>query len=118
MIANAFQCYKLADGQAYLTQDFSIKCDAAYVGLMYPAATLALGVYALGIPLLLYWRLREHRTMLRTPAAVYTLGFLYRDYKEEYYWWECAELLRKFLLCGLWRWFCAIACFVGCKRSR
>ena len=50
-------------------------------------AALALIMYALGVPVLLYMRLREHRAVLRSPAAVYSLGFLYRDYKDEFCYW-------------------------------
>ena len=34
---------------------------------------------------------------------MFQLGFLYRDYHEAYYHFECVELLRKFLLCGMLR---------------
>ena len=101
MIANAFQCYELADRRAFLASDFNVACDRSYRRLMFPAAAVALAVYAAGVPLLLFWRLRTHRRVLRSPAAVFMLGFAYRDYKEEYCYWECGELLRKFVLCGL-----------------
>ena len=60
-IVNAFRCYSLRDGRQYLLEDFNIPCDAAYKAFMWPAAFAALAVYAGGVPLIFYRRLRLHR---------------------------------------------------------
>ena len=78
MIGNAFRCYEIASGSAFLAVDFSIACDKEYRAVMFPVASVSLLVYAVGVPLLLYLRLRQHREVLHSPAAEYTLGFLFQ----------------------------------------
>ena len=60
-IVNAFRCYKLVDGTQYLMSDFNIQCNTAYQSLMFPAAFASLAVYAAGVPLAFFARLRMHR---------------------------------------------------------
>ena len=88
---------RVAAGRAYLVADFNVACDQTHTFFL-AWACLALVVYAVGVPLAFYWRLRQHAEVLESPAAVFQLGFLYRDYKPEYYAWETGELVRKFLL--------------------
>ena len=97
-IVNAFRCYELQDGSEYLLSDFNIECSATYKALMFPAAFSSLVVYAVGVPSTFLWRLYLHREVLQAPGPRWCLGFLYRDYEEKYYYFECVELVRKFLL--------------------
>ena len=102
-IVNAFRCYRIDDGRMYLIEDFNIACDSAYQALMFPSASVALAAYAVGVPAVFFWRLHMHREVLSAAAPRWQLGFLYRDYVERYYYFECVELVRKFLLCGCLR---------------
>ena len=49
------------DGRSFVEEDFSVECDTVYKGIMFPVAGAALMLYALGVLVLLYWRLRNHR---------------------------------------------------------
>lgn len=93
----------LASGNSYLVADLSIECDVGYKSSVFPVALLALLAYGGGVPLLLFLRIRMHREVLNAAAAEFTLGFLYKDYKDEFCYWECGELLRKLVLCGILR---------------
>lgn len=53
---------------------------------------------AAGVPLVFFIRLKMHSEVLAAPAPRWQLGFLYRDYTDRYYFFECVELVRKFLL--------------------
>ena len=75
--------------------DFNIECDSTYKALMYPVAFVALCVYAAGVPLTFLWRLHMHREVLQAPGPRWCLGFLYRDYEERFYFFECVQLVRK-----------------------
>lgn len=77
--------------------------QVAYKSLMIPSAIAALVVYAFGEPVVFFWRLRMHKEVLAAKGPLFQLGFLYRDYAERYYFFECVELVRKFLLCGMLR---------------
>ena len=79
------------------------RCDLKYKALMYPVAFIALCVYAVGVPLVFWRRLYKHREVLDAPGPTWMLGFLYRDYQQDLYYFECVELVRKFLLCGMLR---------------
>lgn len=71
-------CFDIVDGRSFLTADMSIRCDAEYQQLIYPLAAIAFLFYALGIPAILFLRLRMYRRMLQSPAAEFMLGFLYK----------------------------------------
>ena len=77
-IVDAFLCYRLPDGRRYLLEDFNILCNGAYTALMYPAATINLIIYGLGVPVAFFIRLRKYKDVLTAPAAQTQLGFLYR----------------------------------------
>lgn len=76
-IMQAFRCLEFADGSARLVADLSVECDGVYKGLMYPAAAALLAVYAVGVPVVFFRRLREHREVLHLPGPQWQLGFLY-----------------------------------------
>lgn len=109
IIFDVFRCHPLRDGSRYLTVDFQYSCDDGWKGGVWPVAATAGLVYAVGVPALFFWRLWAYREALFdpdgprdavgrpvSPAAGpdYHLGFLYRNYDPDKWWFECIELVR------------------------
>lgn len=65
---------------------------------MFPLAVAFFILYALGVPTLFWWQLRRHREVLHLPGPQWQLGLLYTDFKPEYWWFECIQLVRKLML--------------------
>ena len=101
----AFDCIEFDEG-AWLRADVSIDCtDAVSVGgpramafvgiLLYPIGMLCFNAFIL-------WRVRKSaagdapHTVLSSAAA-----FLYEGYEPYLFWWELVEMLKRFLLVGL-----------------
>ena len=132
-IFNTFNCsinYKIDDGQGsrglrYLAADYTISCSTDYVKrprapAEYDAyydddsaddhafyetyATVALVVYAVGVPLAyLAWMLRARRLARdeQRPVDDGALAFLTRSVKPEFWWFEVAALVARSLVTGM-----------------
>jgi hypothetical protein len=93
-----------------LQQDFRVGCFSA-VHLPYiTVAGVALGVYVVTIPLLLFYLLRKSKPFMflkdetkSTPKHAQvknSYGSLYLQYEDEYWWWELTVMVKKMLLTG------------------
>ena len=93
-----------------LQQDFRVGCFSA-VHLPYiTVAGVALGVYVVSIPLLLFHLLRKSKPFMflkdetkSTPKYAQvknSYGSLYLQYEDEYWWWELTVMVKKMLLTG------------------
>ena len=132
-IFNTFNCsinYKIDDGQGsrglrYLAADYTISCSTKYVkrprapveyDAYYDAdsaaehafyetyATVALVVYAIGVPLAyVAWMLRARRLARdeQRPVDDGALAFLTRSVKPEFWWFEVAALVARSLVTGM-----------------
>jgi hypothetical protein len=95
-----FKCQTLA-GHSYLATDLSLSCEDAlhdeYVG----RAMYGVIVFTVGIPATFLYLLRtSHRkgTLQADKKNVKRIGFLYTKYREEVWYWELIEMMRKFML--------------------
>ena len=64
----------------------------------------AIGIYSIGVPTVFALLLLCSRRAIvtRKPSALSTaIGFLHREYVPTVFWWEIMEMIRKFLLVGL-----------------
>ena len=102
---DGFPCYSFADGtRGWLRQDVSIDCNTPEYTTVTMTAWVAVLLYPIGIwsfcAILL---LRASTTIIagkETPLSR-AIGFLYREYDVTAFWWELMEMMRKFLLVGL-----------------
>ena len=53
------------------------------------------------LPLLFFLKLRKNKNSIEDQQFINSYGFFYRAYKDEYYLWEFAILIRKMVLVGL-----------------
>ena len=89
-LASFFTCEEVA-GRAYMERDLGEECyEGLWVRLAAPVSLL-LCLYAVGVPVALFVLLYRYRERL-------DVRFLHSAYKDEYYWWDCTEQLRKLLL--------------------
>jgi len=102
-----FKCQKI-DGIALplLVQDFNVTCFQGDHTLFITIAIAFLGLYILGIPLIMFmllWRNRKHLHDESSPKHHWVktaLGGLYVQYEADYWWFELMILFNKTMMCG------------------
>ena len=99
----AFPCYDLDSG-SWLRADVAIKCGSAEHTEAMSLAVVAILLYPIGLLLtsfILLLRAREAIRSKETTPLSKAIAFLWREFKPEYFWWECIELLKRVVLVGL-----------------
>ena len=101
----AFSCYWFMDGtRGFLRADVAIECNTPRHDVVMSIAWGAVAAYPVGIWVFCLVLLFKASPAIiagkETPLAK-ALGFLYREYDVTCFWWELVEMLRKFLLVGL-----------------
>ena len=108
---DGFPCYPFEDGtKGWLRKDVGMQC---HDGELEMGATgyrptlliwLAVALYPIGITAFCALMLLKASTAIiagkETPLSR-AIGFLHREYDPTVFWWEIMEMLRKFLLVGL-----------------
>jgi hypothetical protein len=96
-IIQAFVCRDV-EGTLFLRADYSITCDTSgwYTAVTYAGVWTA--VFVIGFPALTFWFLFTNRHSLNDEKFIRRGGFIYLDYKPEYYWWECLEVVELHLV--------------------
>ena len=100
-----FPCYSFDEGRlGFLMSDVSIECGTTEHGHVQLVAWLAVIAYPAGIILFCVVLLFKAAPALiagkETPLTRAT-AMLHREYDPSCFWWELMEMLRKFLLVGL-----------------
>jgi hypothetical protein len=104
-----FDCYwfENVDGQewrGWLTEDVSIECDTDDHSGIKALAWTAVIIYPVGVVLTvayLLWKAKPAITSGATTPFTKSIQFLFNEYNEVTYWWEVMEIMRKFVLVGL-----------------
>ena len=101
----AFSCYDFDDGRRWLRTDVSIECGSEAHKTAQRIAMAAIIIYPCGLPMAFGMLLLcARRSILsRTPndSLKSAITFLHREYKTEFYLWELVEMVRRFLLVGV-----------------
>jgi hypothetical protein len=97
-IFRVFQC-KDIDNKRYLSHDMHIDCDSPAHKGAEAFSALVIMCFPIGLPLLYYLMLSINKFQLHHPRMSH-LAFFYREYQDEFYYWESIECLRKCLLMG------------------
>jgi hypothetical protein len=100
----AFSCYSFDDGTEWLISDVSVECYSPEHDLIQSIATIAICVYPIGL-MVLYGTLlgfarRTIQSGRRTALSV-AISFLHQEYEPQFFWWELAEMARRFTLVGI-----------------
>lgn len=97
MAFQAFPCYDFNDDGHWLIADLSVECDTEEHTRLTSLAWLAIGLYPLGqlaLYALLLFRAREAICSLKPTVLSRALSVIHNSYTPEYFWWECAEMVR------------------------
>ena len=97
MAFQAFACYDFNDDGRWLIADLSVQCDTEEHTRLTILAWLAIALYPLGQLALYAGLLFFARNAIRNLAPSLlsrALDFIHQSYKPEYFWWECAEMVR------------------------
>ena len=102
---DAFSCYDFQDGASYLVTDVTIRCGSDQHWQAKRVAILGIFLYPVGLLVLnasLLVFSREAILVQKPSALSRATAFLHREYKRDFYLWELAEMLRRFLLVGVY----------------
>ena len=102
-IFQGFSCRSLALDESWLTADYQVSCDGFGWKFWLFWGLLTALLWPIGVPaftLLILMRKREFMWIKDSPERD-RFAFIVGDYKPEYYFWECLEMLRKVSLTGL-----------------
>ncbi|EAS06321.2 transmembrane protein, putative (macronuclear) [Tetrahymena thermophila SB210] len=92
-------CLTLNDGQSYSILDFNIQChDPSRNKFLFSYILPFFFIYSVVIPGIMFFILYKNRNNLDKIKYRFLLGFLYIDYKDNFYYWEFIRLLIKFIL--------------------
>ena len=101
----AFSCYEFDDGRRWLRADVSIECGTEAHKRAQRMAVAAIIVYPCGLPVafgaLLLRSRRSIVSLAPDDPLKSAIAFLHREFKTEFYLWELAEMVRRFLLVGV-----------------
>ena len=93
-----FNCYDV-DGDLRIYSDLSILCyDGNFNLFAYGVALPGIILWGLGIPFFAFILLTRDKERLNKLEIREKLGFLYRGYKKQYYYWESVIMYRKIVL--------------------
>jgi hypothetical protein len=121
----------IGTNQSWLRTDYSVSCDTDIHDVYEAYAAVMIVIYPIGIPALYAYLLWRHRARLNpttansskattalnnngsqqqctnnvdtraNDATLDTISFLWSPYKQQAYWWEVAECIRRLLLTGV-----------------
>ncbi|DBA86799.1 TPA: hypothetical protein ACH3X2_005382 [Trebouxia sp. C0005] len=83
----------------YWVPDMSKPCFTSWhLRLSLPLGVPLLVLVCVGIPLLPYLLLAPYKTQLQTPAVKIRIGFIYRSYKPDFWYWDSVVLVQTLAL--------------------
>lgn len=98
-ILQLYKCEEI-EGKYYLTEDLSLECYNDMWDKYAIGGGWMMLLYIIGIPLFFYLKLRDlhKKNLLSKKEYVYKYGFMYLGYKDNMWWFEILELVRKTIL--------------------
>jgi len=99
----AFACHKFTESE-WLKADVSIQCGTPAHHTAIARAWVAIVLYPIGLLALnggLLYAARKAILKTRPTGLSRAIGFLYREFEPQFFWWELVEMLRRFVLVGL-----------------
>jgi hypothetical protein len=81
--------------QSFLRADYRLSCDDERYAAWSVFGGLMVALYPVGVPCLFWALLRRSVVHKASAGRTHELAFIKEAYKDEYYWWEVAEVLRK-----------------------
>ena len=96
-----FRCTFQVDGRRSLTTEPAIICYEGEWLSNLPIAVVAFVTYVVGIPVFFGAMLFSFRHRLSSPRAAGSIGYLYKKYEAEWFYWDVVVMVRKALLVSI-----------------
>ncbi|EAR92026.2 transmembrane protein, putative (macronuclear) [Tetrahymena thermophila SB210] len=93
---DALLCRTYGNNQKYSLLDLTQQCQQAKQHSHYAIAGIV--IYSIILPTIIVIGLIRNKNRLNKISTLFTLGFLYRDYKEKYYYWELVRFSIKIII--------------------
>ena len=102
-VFSSFMCTETSDGEFFLTTAPSVRCGSSSHAALQAMSVIALLVYVIGVPCMLYWVLSSlHKAnKLSDQHELKKWGFLYLCFEPDFWWWPLVYLARRLLMCLL-----------------
>ncbi|KAL4432274.1 hypothetical protein ABPG74_020242 [Tetrahymena malaccensis] len=98
----SISCIQLSSSNSYLMIDTKINCnDQSWIYLMYAISIPALIIYVFAIPIVFFVYIYQNRKQLEKTKIILAYGFMYDEYKREFFYWQFIKLLLSILLSAL-----------------
>jgi hypothetical protein len=97
MVLGIFMC-KEVEGNSFVLNDFTLLCGSDEWLSFVPFAAAMTVVYPIGVPLLFFFVLRNHRNRFHEASVRLKLGFLYEAFNEDCWWFELVDMAVKLTL--------------------
>ncbi|KAL4453399.1 hypothetical protein ABPG74_017606 [Tetrahymena malaccensis] len=99
LLTSGMLCRTFNNGQSYSILDFNIECnDTERLVFLFSFVIPFILVYSFVIPGILFYILYKNRENLDKISFRFLLGFLYADFKQEFYYWEYLRFILKLIL--------------------
>ncbi|KAL4497751.1 hypothetical protein ABPG73_020848 [Tetrahymena malaccensis] len=85
-ILDSLTCRSFGNGERALQIDLTVPCDQASNYFIY--SLVGLVIYSLFVPAYLIYNLISSKNQLYTTQTLFQYGFLYLEYKKQFYYWE------------------------------
>ncbi|KAL4495154.1 hypothetical protein ABPG72_007261 [Tetrahymena utriculariae] len=99
VLTSGMLCRTFNNGQSYSILDFNIECnDTDRLVFLFSFVIPFILVYSFVIPGILFYILYKNRENHDKISFRFLLGFLYADFKQEFYYWEYLRFILKLII--------------------
>ncbi|KAL4509178.1 hypothetical protein ABPG72_018109 [Tetrahymena utriculariae] len=109
---DALLCRTYGNNKKYSLLDLTQQCNQAKQHSYYAIAGIV--IYSIVLPAIIVIGLARNKNRLNKISTLFTLGFLYRDYKEKYYYWEIVRFSIKIIILLMQKVFFESIQFMNC----
>ncbi|KAL4480073.1 hypothetical protein ABPG74_020589 [Tetrahymena malaccensis] len=109
---DALLCRTYGNNKKYSLLDLTQQCQQAKQHSYYAIAGIV--IYSIILPVIIVIGLVRNKNRLNKISTLFTLGFLYRDYKEKYYYWELVRFSIKIIILLIQKVFFESIQFMNC----
>ncbi|KAL4480166.1 hypothetical protein ABPG74_020682 [Tetrahymena malaccensis] len=112
-------CIQLQSNDEYLMIDTKINCkDELWINSMKALSIPALIIYVFVIPIIIFIYIYKNRKQLERSKVIILFGFMYDEYKREFYYWQFVKIFLTTFMSGLvtfGKTNIVLSCYIYCS---
>ncbi|KAL4507639.1 hypothetical protein ABPG73_012327 [Tetrahymena malaccensis] len=112
-------CIQLQSNDEYLMIDTKINCkDELWINSMKALSIPALIIYVFVIPIIIFIYIYKNRKQLEKSKVIILFGFMYDEYKREFYYWQFVKIFLTTFMSGLvtfGKTNIVLSCYIYCS---